>query len=235
MELSNRTLYITEGVVFMLLGIGAIALPGFFTLSVALLLGLLLVIGGAFQLFHALTERAASSSSWWWGMLMSVLNIFVGLLFLIHPLVGVFTLTLLLMSYFILSGFYQIIWSFQIRHESGWWLMTLNGLIALLLAWIIFYQLPESAIWAIGLLLGINMLIGGMALLTIGWQMEEICFEARRGGRSLGEESRLEGKNFEGSQREESSFDREESGSWQSQQPPYEGKEREKGQEEPRQ
>lgn len=162
----QRNLIIFEGILLIILGLIAIAVPGIFTLSTELLFGVVLLAAGAYQLYRAIAERKQIIHGWWWVFLTAILNIIIGVLLLIHPLIGIFTLTILLIAYFIVSGVYQIGWGWGLRHQQGGWLIIFNGVLALLLAAIIFYALPGSAIWAIGLLLGINLLFSGIALLT---------------------------------------------------------------------
>lgn len=173
--MSDRTLYTIEAILLILIGIGAIALPGVFTLSIELVFGFLLLIAGAYQFFRAFTQRANESQSWWWGVLSGLLNVVIGVLFLANPLLGIFTLTLLLMTYFIVSGCLQIGWAWQMRHsQAKSWAIALNGVLGLLLGFIIFMGLPTSAIWVVGLLFGVNMLISGVALLALAWSGSNI-------------------------------------------------------------
>lgn len=163
----NRTLFLIEGILFVLIGIAAIAVPGFFTLSIELLLGWLLIFGGAIQLFRSWADR--HQTGYIWTVLVAALNIVLGVLLLAKPLVGIVSLTIVLMTYFIVTGIYQIFWATQITRVQGWWLLLINGLLSLALAAILWAGWPESAVWAIGLLFGINMLFTGCALLSLAW------------------------------------------------------------------
>lgn len=163
----NRKLFIIEGILFLLIGIAAIALPGFFTLSIELLLGWLFIIGGAYQLFRSWASR--HEHGYIWTVFIALLNIILGILLLAKPLVGIISLTILLITYFIISGIYQIFWATQITRLHGWWLLLINGLLSFAMAAILWAGWPGSAIWAIGLLFGINMLFTGCALLSLAW------------------------------------------------------------------
>ncbi len=166
----NRTLYIFEGILLILIGIAAIIVPGVFTLTLELLLGWLLIIGGGYQLFRSWKER--HEEGYVWGLLSAVLNVILGILLVAYPLVGVFSLTIIMIAYFITSGILQIIWSFKLKHFPNWWLLLLNGILALALGAILWSGWPESAVWALGLLFGINMLFTGSAILSLAWQAE---------------------------------------------------------------
>ncbi|MFA6915225.1 MAG: DUF308 domain-containing protein [Parachlamydiales bacterium] len=163
----NRKLFIFEGILFLLIGIAAIAVPGFFTLSIELVLGWLLIIGGAYQLFRSWSGR--HQPGFIWSVFFALLNIVLGVLLLAKPIVGIISLTIILITYFIIAGLYQIFWSTQITRMHGWWLLLINGLLSLAMAAILVAGWPDSAIWAIGLLFGINMLFTGCALLSLAW------------------------------------------------------------------
>lgn len=165
----HRILYTIEGLLLILLGIAAIIVPGLFTLTLELLLGWLLIIGGVFQLFRSWQER--DQDGYYWGIVGAIVNIILGGLLVAYPIVGVLSLTMILITYFIISGIFQIIWSFRIKRFHNWWLLLLNGLLSLALAVILLAGWPESAVWAIGLLFGINMLFTGCALLSISGQI----------------------------------------------------------------
>lgn len=164
-EPNNKTLYIVEGVIIALIGAAAIAVPGVFTLSLEIVLGWLLIISGAVELFKAWQERHLNS--YLWPFFVGLLNIVVGVLLLMNPMAGIITLTLLLIAYFILSGILLLAWSFQVKPRKMWWLLALNGLLAFAMAAILIAGWPQSAVWAIGLLFGINMLFTGISIISI--------------------------------------------------------------------
>lgn len=170
MEISqNRTLYIVEGILLLLLGIAAIIVPGIFTLSLELLLGWLLIIGGGVQLYRSWNQR--HHRGYVWTVISALVNIILGILLIAYPLIGIFSLTLVLIAYFIVSGLYQIVWGFEVKPLPSWWLFILNGILGLALGAILIIGLPGSAIWAIGLLFGINMIFSGAALLALSSQV----------------------------------------------------------------
>ncbi len=166
----NRTLYIIEALLLIILGLIAIAVPGIVTLSLELLFGWLLVIGGIFQIFRTWRVRHEKGSGWL--MASSLLTLILGVLLLANPIVGILSLTMILMIYFFVIGISQLAWSWQIRGMPNWWLLTLNGILSIAMAGILWASWPESAVWAIGLLFGINLLFTGSALLSLSWQKE---------------------------------------------------------------
>jgi len=88
---------------------------------------------------------------------------------LLWPISGTISLTLVLIAFFIIEGIVSIMYAIDHRNQlSGQWgWMLLSGIIDLILAAIIFAGLPGTAAWALGLLVGINMLFGGAALIAM--------------------------------------------------------------------
>lgn len=159
---SNRNLLLIEGIVFIAFGLLAIAAPMISTLATELFIGWLLLIGGLFQGYRTL--KAWAAHGFWTSLLSSILNIVLGILLVAFPIAGMISLTLLLTFFFILQGITQIAFAFQLKAVSGWVWLLLNGIIALILAFIIYAGWPQTAFWVIGTLLGINMLFFGIAL-----------------------------------------------------------------------
>jgi uncharacterized membrane protein HdeD (DUF308 family) len=171
----SRSLFIFEGIAFILLGILAIALPGIMTLGVELFVGWLLLIGGLVQGYRTL--QAYEAPGFWASLLSSLLSIVIGVLFLVYPLQGVLTLTLLLMVFFFVEALAKIIFAFQIKPVQGWGWLLVSGILALGMGLIIFAGWPSTAVWVIGLLVGINMLFFGSALLSLAYNVKKPSVE----------------------------------------------------------
>lgn len=161
----NRGLYILESIIFILLGIFAIAIPGLFTYSIEILLGMLLIIAGIAQGVRALST--GRSKGYIGSLITSLISIIVGILLLAYPITGIITLTLLIASLFFVEGLVQLYIGFAMRELKGWGWMVFSGLISLFLALLIWSELPGSAAWVIGLLVGINLLIFGFSQLFL--------------------------------------------------------------------
>ncbi|MGH6676778.1 MAG: HdeD family acid-resistance protein, partial [Xanthobacteraceae bacterium] len=103
----------------------------------------------------------------WWSLISAFIGIVAGVLLLLWPLTGVLSLTLVLSAFFIVEGITSILYAFEHRNQlSGrWGWMLVSGIIDLILAGIIIAGLPGTALWALGLLVGINLLFGGAALI----------------------------------------------------------------------
>lgn len=160
-------LYLAEGVVLVVLGATAIVLPPLATLTVTFLFGWLFLVSGIMGLITTFWMREAPG--FWWALVSAVLAIVVGASLLAMPVSGAFSLTVVLVAFFIIEGVASIMFALDHRRElSGrWGWMLMSGIVDLALATMIFAGLPSTAAWAIGLLVGINMVFGGMALIAM--------------------------------------------------------------------
>ena len=160
-------LFLIEGIVLVVLGILAILVPPLATITFTFFIGWLFLIMGIMGLITTFWARHAPG--FWWSLLSAVLAIAAGIVLLINPFSGAFTLTLLLIAFFIIEGVLSIMYALEHKKElSGrWGWMLASGVIDLILAGIILLGLPGTAAWALGLLVGINMLFGGSALIAM--------------------------------------------------------------------
>ena len=160
-------LFLVEGVVLLVLGATAVVLPPIATLAVTILLGWLFLVSGVVGLITTYWMRRAPG--FWWSLLSAVLGIVVGAMLLAQPLIGAFSLTLVLIAFFIVEGVASIMFALDHKREltGQWGWMLVSGIIDLALAVMIFAGLPSTAAWAVGLLVGINMIFGGAALIAM--------------------------------------------------------------------
>jgi uncharacterized membrane protein HdeD (DUF308 family) len=160
-------LFLTEGIVLFILGVLAIVLPPLATIAVEVIVGWLLLMSGIVGLIATLRMRSAPG--FWWSLLSAVLGIVAGIVLLRWPLSGVVSLTLVLTVFLVIEGVASILFALEHKRElSGrWGVMLVSGLVDLFLAGIIFAGLPGTAAWAIGLLIGINLVFGGSALIAM--------------------------------------------------------------------
>jgi uncharacterized membrane protein HdeD (DUF308 family) len=167
-------LFLVEGIVLVALGLLAIVLPPIATLAVEILFGWLFLISGVMGLITTFWMRQAPG--FWWALLSAVLGIAAGIVLLAWPLSGVLTLTLILIVFFTIEGVASIMYALEHKRElSGrWGFMLASGIVDLILAGIIFIGLPGTAAWAIGVLVGINMIFGGSALIAMALHARDI-------------------------------------------------------------
>jgi uncharacterized membrane protein HdeD (DUF308 family) len=157
-------LFLAEGVVMMVLGVVAILVPEVATLAITLVIGWLFIIGGIFRTISLLQHR--NMPGFGWSLATAVLAIVLGVILLLRPIAGALTLTIALIAFFILEGVSAIVLAIEHRrHLGSWGWVLFSGLIDLLLAFLIWDGWPSSADWAIGLLVGINMVFLGLSLI----------------------------------------------------------------------
>ncbi len=159
--------YLIEGVVLVALGAAAIFVPPLATLAVAIFLGWLFLISGILGLITTFWLRRAPG--FWWSLLSAALGIVVGIILIGWPVSGVISLTLVLIAFFVIEGILSILFALEHKRAlSGrWGWPVVNGVIDLFLAGVIVAGLPGTAAWALGLIVGIDLVFGGMALITI--------------------------------------------------------------------
>ena len=157
--------YLVEGVVLTILGFAAIVVPPFAGLATTIFLGWLFVIGGIVGLLSTLGARRAPGFSW--ALFSALLALAAGGLLVWNPLRGLVTLTYVLIAFFIIDGVLTIALAIAHRRELShrWEWMLLGGVMDLVLAGIIIWLLPGAVAWVLGLLVGIDLVFGGTALI----------------------------------------------------------------------
>ena len=158
--------YIAAAVLFIVLGIFSIIEPGIAGLGVTLLVGWLLLFGSVAHFISAFKGGGAKQVIF--QVLLGILYLIGGLYFLTHPIMGVGTLTLILAAIILAEGVLELIAYFRLRsHGASGWLL-LNGIITLLLGGFIWFHWPSSSVWAIGILVGVDLLMTGISRLMFG-------------------------------------------------------------------
>ena len=157
----NRTWFMILGVVLIILGIAAIAFPFATTIAAKMVFGWVFLIGGIAQIIHAFSTQRWSA--FLWDVLIGALYLIAGIWLAFFPLTGIITLTVFLAVMFIIEGIFEIAMALGLREHEGWFWLLFSGLVSLAVGGLIFAQLPSSATWAIGLLVGINMISSGWA------------------------------------------------------------------------
>ena len=157
---------ILAALLFILLGLFAIIEPATAVVGIAWLLGWLLILGGVAHFIATL--RGGSTTRVVLQILSAIAFVLGGLYILTHPLLAIGTLTALLAVVIFAVGVFDIITYFRLQreHPSGW--MLLNGIVAVLLGGLIWVQWPSSSAWAIGTLVGVNLIMTGITRLMFG-------------------------------------------------------------------
>lgn len=135
------------------------------TIGFTIVLGWLFLISGIMGLVTTFYMRGAPG--FWWALISALIGIGAGVVLLISPVSGAVSLTLVLIAFFIVEGVATIMYAVEHRAQltDRWGWMLFSGVIDLILAAMILAGLPSSAAWAIGLLVGINMIFGGGAMI----------------------------------------------------------------------
>jgi uncharacterized membrane protein HdeD (DUF308 family) len=159
--------FLFEGILLVILGLAAMIVPPLASLAVTLFLGWMFLISGIAGL--ALTFWARQMPGFWWSLLSAVLAVVAGIVLLAQPVEGTLTLTIVVGAYFLAEGVATIMYALEHRRELSqrWSWMLVAGLMDLLIAAVIIAGLPGSALWAVGLLVGINLLFGGASLIGV--------------------------------------------------------------------
>jgi uncharacterized membrane protein HdeD (DUF308 family) len=159
--------FLFEGILLAILGIAAMIVPPLASLAITIFLGWMFLISGIGGLF--VTWWARNMPGFWWSLISAALAVLAGGVLLARPVQGVLTLTIVVGAYFLAEGVTSIMYALEHRKElSGRWSWLLvAGLMDILIALVIIAGLPGSAEWALGLLVGINMLFGGATLIGV--------------------------------------------------------------------
>ena len=157
--------FLIEGILLVILGLAAIIVPPLASLAVTIFLGWLFLISGIAGL--VLTFWARQMPGFWWSLVSAILAVVAGIILLARPVQGTLTLTIVVGAYFLAEGIATIMYALEHRRELSqrWSWLLVAGLMDILIAIIIVAGLPDSALWAIGLLVGINLLFGGASLI----------------------------------------------------------------------
>ena len=157
--------FLIEGILLVILGFAAMIVPPLASLAVTIFLGWMFLISGIAGL--ALTLWARGMPGFWWSLISAVLAIAAGIILLARPMQGVLTLTIVVGAYFLAEGVATIMYALEHRRELSerWSWMLFAGILDILISALIISGLPGSAEWAIGLLVGINLLFVGASLI----------------------------------------------------------------------
>lgn len=157
--------FLFEGLLLVVLGIAALILPPLASLAITIFLGWMFLISGIGGLI--VTYWARSTPGFWWSLISAALAVLAGMLLLARPMQAVLTLTIVLGAYFLAEGVATIMYALEHRRElSGRWSwLLIAGLVDIAIAFLVITGLPSTAEWAIGVLVGINLLFGGATLI----------------------------------------------------------------------
>ena len=156
---------IVWGVLLIIFGGLAIASPMLAAFAVNVFLAWLIMLAGIVHLMAAFhTHRAGSLI---WKLLVGVAYIAFGIYLILHPVLGVEALTLVLAVLFLVEGVLDIILFFKMRAMAGSAWVLFDGIVTILLGLLIYLGWPSSSAWAIGILVGVSMIISGVTRIML--------------------------------------------------------------------
>lgn len=160
-------LFLAQGIIMIILGVLAIIWPQVSTVAVDVYVGWLFLVSGVVGL--AVIFFAPTVSAFLWSLLTAALSLLVGILLLWHPIEGAVSLTLVLIAFFIVEGIFQIAASLGYREAfpDSWGWMLASGIADLILAALIIAGWPGTASWALGLIVGVNLITSGIAITMV--------------------------------------------------------------------
>lgn len=163
--------FLALGIALVLGGTLMIALPLASSVAVTVIIALVFAVGGALQIWHAFSVKGWSG--FLWNVAIGLVALIGGIAVYTNPLVGTFTLTLVVAAILLAQGVTQILLALKVRPHDGWGWVLAAGIVSLLAGLCIWLEFPTSALWALGVL-------GGVAVLTNGWSYIAIALAARR-------------------------------------------------------
>lgn len=153
------------GAILAVLGILAIVFPFVTGIAISVLFGALLVVGSILHFAQAFSGRG------WAGflvqVLLGVLYAAAGLSLMANPVIGLTTLTILLVAFFAVDGILEVVMGIRLRGERSWVWPVASGVISLVLAYLIWTGFPSTAAWAVGLLVGVGLLTSGLQMMLV--------------------------------------------------------------------
>ena len=161
----HRILYLIEGIILIVLGLLAVFMPPGVGIA---FFGWLFLIGGTVGLITTLIMWRMPG--FWWSLLSAISTIAAGAMVFALPELGMVTLPLLLIAFLVLEGIVTIMFALDHWRElsSRWGWMLASGIVDLSMAAVILIGLPATSTWAIGLIVAVNLLFGGIAMIRMG-------------------------------------------------------------------
>lgn len=154
------------GILVLLLGIFSISAPWLPGLGLVLMIGIALILAGVAKLIFSFGSHSFGRGAL--RFLIGALAIFAGGALVANPGAGLATITLLLAAWFLVDGIFTLLAALNLRQLKGWGWMAFSGVISIVLGVMIYLQWPVSAIWLVGVLVGIRLIFAGMAMIMVG-------------------------------------------------------------------
>lgn len=159
--------FLVEGIFVLIVGMLLLILPHVSTLALSLMISVALILAGIYKFISSIIRRDEIEKSWL-SATIALLMIVTGAYLTIRPLFNLFLLTMGVGIYFVLEGVNSMVMAFESKGVlKHWWVGLLAGLAQFALAFIILFGLPGTALFTIGVLIGVSMLLSGIALISV--------------------------------------------------------------------
>lgn len=159
--------FLVEGIFVLIVGMLLLILPQVSTLALSLMISVALILAGIYKFISSIIRRDEIEKSWL-SATIALLMIVTGAYLTIRPLFNLFLLTMGVGIYFVLEGVNSMVMAFESKGVlKHWWVGLLAGLAQFALAFIILFGLPDTALFTIGVLIGVSMLLSGIALISV--------------------------------------------------------------------
>ena len=165
--------FVVLGIIFLIGGFCAIAMPLVSSIAVGIFLALVLVVAGIFQIWQSFSVQ--SWTGFLWQLIIGIVMLLGGIAIYMSPATGSIALTLVIAGVFIAKGVFQIILGLRLRPHDGWGWILAAGIIALLAGIMILTNYPFSGLWVPGTLAGISLLFTGWSYIALGLAAKRIA------------------------------------------------------------
>ena len=162
---SKKRFYWVGGIM-LVIGFLSLAMPMLASFAIETMVGFFLLAVGFGNAFGAYSALRIGDSPWQQAF-MAFISIAAGVIFLIHPVAGVMTLSILLAAYFLIDGVTKIVEYFRVKSIGGSLWIMLSGILGIILAFMMWQNVFTGAA-VIGIILGINLIFSGMSLIMLG-------------------------------------------------------------------
>ena len=163
MDETTRRRLRNTGILLVLVGLAGIVVPSVMGLAISLLIAVLLILAGILSGYLAWSSYNRAGAGW----MKAIILVVLGLLVAFYPQAGSAAIGLVLIIYFLMDGFANVVLSLELKPLPGWGWTLLNGIVSLVLGVVFIAGWPFNAHWLVGLLVGISLLLDGVALLML--------------------------------------------------------------------
>jgi uncharacterized membrane protein HdeD (DUF308 family) len=176
------TLSILWGILLIVFGVFAVGEPFVAAVAVSIVVGWLIILAGVVHLMLAFHAHRAGRLIW--KLLVGVAYIAFGVYLLMHPLLGLASLTLVLATLFLIEGILDVILFLNMRPMRGSFWVLADGVITLLLGLLIYLHWPSSSVWAVGVLVGVSMIVSGITRVMLSFGVRKTMPTLANSGRA---------------------------------------------------